>query len=297
MVNAVKQSGGEAMLTVYPETGHNSWDLTYADPFLYTWLLEKKRKKIEIPAVKAYPPMIAVRAPADIKIDGELAEWSTASPLRLDTDDRSQLMRRIKLKWPAGKNSKSTYQGPKDCSAVIKMMWNEKGLYMAAEVTDDKVVCDRTGDPIWIGDCVDLGLSFRNEKDVVRPYISPADPNQVEQDYFTDKDFIFGFSPTGPNHTPEYHVYRNPLKKDQKADGEIQVVSRLTPDGYVLEVFISAKYLGCDDKMKSGSVFGFNCGVYDLDAKAIPEDFSLSEFPGAGGNPWSPDTFGKIELR
>ena len=45
MVEAVKQYGGEAKLTVYPEAGHDSWTATYDNPELYKWLLEHKRGK------------------------------------------------------------------------------------------------------------------------------------------------------------------------------------------------------------------------------------------------------------
>lgn len=43
-VNALKASGGNVKLTIYPGVGHNSWDLTYADPELYRWLLSQRRQ-------------------------------------------------------------------------------------------------------------------------------------------------------------------------------------------------------------------------------------------------------------
>ena len=45
MVEAVKKCGGEVKFTVYPEAGHDSWTETYANPELYTWFLQHKRKK------------------------------------------------------------------------------------------------------------------------------------------------------------------------------------------------------------------------------------------------------------
>lgn len=44
MVAALKKSGGDPTLTVYPEVAHDSWTQTYADPALYRWLLGHKRK-------------------------------------------------------------------------------------------------------------------------------------------------------------------------------------------------------------------------------------------------------------
>src|SRR5688572_7002510 len=43
MVNAFKQTGNAARLTVYPEAEHDSWTETYANPELYTWLLQHQR--------------------------------------------------------------------------------------------------------------------------------------------------------------------------------------------------------------------------------------------------------------
>lgn len=45
MVNAVKQAGGNANLTVYPGVGHDSWTRTYNNDKLYEWLLSHSRKQ------------------------------------------------------------------------------------------------------------------------------------------------------------------------------------------------------------------------------------------------------------
>ncbi len=43
MVEALKKSGGDPKLTVYPDAGHDAWTETYANPQLYEWLLQQKR--------------------------------------------------------------------------------------------------------------------------------------------------------------------------------------------------------------------------------------------------------------
>jgi len=43
MVNALKDCGGDARLTVYPEAGHDSWTQTYDNPELYEWFLKHTR--------------------------------------------------------------------------------------------------------------------------------------------------------------------------------------------------------------------------------------------------------------
>jgi hypothetical protein len=39
MVQAVDAAGGSVKFTIYPETGHDSWTETYANPSVYDWLL------------------------------------------------------------------------------------------------------------------------------------------------------------------------------------------------------------------------------------------------------------------
>jgi len=45
MVDAINKCGGNARLTIFPYTDHNSWDAAYSDPELYKWLLSNSRKK------------------------------------------------------------------------------------------------------------------------------------------------------------------------------------------------------------------------------------------------------------
>lgn len=40
MVDAVKNNGGNAKLTIYPENGHDAWSDTFSNPELYEWFLQ-----------------------------------------------------------------------------------------------------------------------------------------------------------------------------------------------------------------------------------------------------------------
>ena len=44
MIDAIKACGDDARLTVYLYTGHDSWNQAYADPELYQWLLQQRRR-------------------------------------------------------------------------------------------------------------------------------------------------------------------------------------------------------------------------------------------------------------
>jgi pimeloyl-ACP methyl ester carboxylesterase len=43
MIEALKEAGGDARLTLYPGVGHDSWTPTYANPRFYEWLLQHRR--------------------------------------------------------------------------------------------------------------------------------------------------------------------------------------------------------------------------------------------------------------
>jgi predicted esterase len=43
MVNALKKYNPKAKLTIYPEANHNSWEVTYNNDSLYTWMLQQTR--------------------------------------------------------------------------------------------------------------------------------------------------------------------------------------------------------------------------------------------------------------
>lgn len=44
MVDALKANGSDVRFTIYPDVRHNSWDLAYATPELFPWLLAQRRQ-------------------------------------------------------------------------------------------------------------------------------------------------------------------------------------------------------------------------------------------------------------
>ncbi len=45
MYQALKKINPNVTLTIFPDDNHNSWDSTYSDPALYTWMLSQKKIK------------------------------------------------------------------------------------------------------------------------------------------------------------------------------------------------------------------------------------------------------------
>ena len=48
MVEALKEAGGHAKLTVYPDVGHNSWSRAYLESDLYAWLFAQRQGQPEL---------------------------------------------------------------------------------------------------------------------------------------------------------------------------------------------------------------------------------------------------------
>ena len=47
IVAAIQKAGGDPRLTIYPDLEHDSWTVTYANPELYEWLLQNRRRPAE----------------------------------------------------------------------------------------------------------------------------------------------------------------------------------------------------------------------------------------------------------
>ncbi|HDP77814.1 MAG TPA: phospholipase [Mesotoga infera] len=43
LIRTLKDAGGNPMLKIYPEAGHDSWTETYSDPELYEWFMSKRK--------------------------------------------------------------------------------------------------------------------------------------------------------------------------------------------------------------------------------------------------------------
>ena len=48
MVDAVRQAGGRAHLTMFPNAGHDCWDMAYSNDALWTWLFAQRRGQPEV---------------------------------------------------------------------------------------------------------------------------------------------------------------------------------------------------------------------------------------------------------
>jgi len=58
MVEALREAGGEVRYTEYPGVGHNSWDVTYSDPQVISWLLSRTRQSEESQEMESEPQVL-----------------------------------------------------------------------------------------------------------------------------------------------------------------------------------------------------------------------------------------------
>lgn len=99
-------------------------------------------------AAPAKPPAIAVRRAAQAPtIDGDPADWRGVAPITIDSTMVA--------------DAKSV-TGDADCSAEVRLAWDDQGLHAAVAVTDDKLTFPARPEPQWWEhDSVEIWLGAR----------------------------------------------------------------------------------------------------------------------------------------
>ena len=99
--------------------------------------------------VKVAPsrPTSSVGRAKNIKIDGKLEDWDGIKPIILNDRTPDAIQYR-----------NSEYKGADDCSAEMRFAWDEKFLYIAAKVKDDKHFQPVRDSQVWSGDCIQFAV-------------------------------------------------------------------------------------------------------------------------------------------
>lgn len=209
---------------------------------------------ILLTSVALAKPLIAVRAPKTMKIDGKLTEWENAKKNVIKIDSAEYIV--------AG--DASEYKGSKDISGNFYVMYDDEYLYVAAEITDDKLFVDFTGAYLFQSDGIQIFVSF--------------DGYGTGRKNYTALDFQFGFAPGVDGKLPEHNIWNNSFKFT-----DLQYDSSLTSDGYILEIAIPAYEL--DVFLDKGMAIGFDVGITDTDYEKVAQQnyLMLSKF----GDGWA----------
>jgi len=159
------------------------------------------RRKLDVRRVKK-PPVI----------DGNLSDWSSAATATI---------------WHPEHTGSGIPPTGEEFQGVFRFMWDEEALYIAAEVADDEIVCEKRGPNLY-------------EDDAVEIFIDPKNDGFIWGD---KADVQIGISPTGPKGEPQKYAWFQ-----HRVPKEVEVASRLyesvSPASYTIEVKIPWTSLG-----------------------------------------------------
>ena len=93
------------------------------------------------------------------KIDGDLSDWAKITPVRLPASERANSLRA----YPG-------WTGRKDLSGHFYLGWDDRNLYFAAAVTDEKFHQPHASDIIWQADCIQVAFDLLHAGSYDREY-------------------------------------------------------------------------------------------------------------------------------
>ncbi|MBE6379896.1 MAG: hypothetical protein E7047_03095 [Lentisphaerae bacterium] len=187
-------------------------------------------------ALPATPKPISYDVDPPVVIDGKLADWQNV-PVLADMSGTASL----------AYNRTKSYDGDKDLSGIVKMLWQHSGLFISAQVFDDKHVQAFPAKP-WAGDHVDLRLDMTPDA-------------AKDRETFGDGQFQLIISPGDfQNYKPEVRL----VKPQGKTLKGCRVEAEKTADGYNIEAFIPWETLEVKG-MTFDKVFAVDVLVSDSD--------------------------------
>ncbi len=192
-----------------------------------------QRELNDVSTRKVFP---VVRAPAGMRVDGQLNEWTNTPSFWLQFK-------------PAALTGADRHAGHSDLAAELHLAWDADALYLAANVQDPEPgFVAAEGAELWQNDSVEILLDFDLKGDAAVAAMN-------------EDDFQFLFSPLSALTTG---LVSDAVFAPQWPDVDIRMRSAATSDGYCLEARIPfpAAYR---QHVRVGAVLGFNAGVNDND--------------------------------
>jgi len=163
-------------------------------------------------------------------IDGDLSDWKLQSMTPAVLDTTKQLF-----------SGQATWSSPNDSSGKFYLLWDDKNIYIAVVMKDDKLSMNKTGGDIWNADAIEVFFSTTN---------TSADHSEHYQ---------YGF-----NANEQTWNWCNMDTGGQSAIDYLQVASTRTADGYICEAAIEyGRMLSLDWSV--GNNIGFHPVFDDTD--------------------------------
>jgi len=198
-----------------------------------------------------------------VRLDGSLEDWPPEECLALA--GREAVIR-----------APQEYRGAADLSARVWFAWDEAGLYLAAEVTDDTFLQPNTGYDTWKGDCIQLGYDLDPGKESGSSGNLLADAGNRHRAGEID----LALTPQGPQafRTIGWDAERQPVRLLSAEELPLSVTragSRL-----LYEATIPWATLGLAAAPAAGDRVGIALAVNDMDRADQPEPKALGLFGG-----------------
>ncbi len=204
----------------------------------------------------------------NVKVDGDLSDWRGAAPVVLKSASDLSLPQN---KW----------DGPQDLSAAGFVGWDERNLFVAAFVVDEKISCH------------DVASRDFKDSDYVRFYFDlDHDANKRKGRLFPD-DLCLALTPTGPSGKPMAKLPRyngEPFRSEVLS--KLVVSSRLFEGGYVIEARLPLPAL--EVAPHEGMRMGFQFIVGDTDDGEREAEMAWSK---PSNDYWyNPSAFGELKF-
>lgn len=204
------------------------------------------------------PSLEIVRLKDKVSVDGDLSDWQEARWLSLGEDSLSKNF-----------DEKNPHQGAKDLSAKVAFRWSAEGLYLAADVKDDKVFQDpKAGNAaLYLSDSLQIYFDLGNNP---REGAHAYDSDDVSYSIGIGKDGkAIAYLEKG---TETRFVGENNTATG--VDGDVKVAWQKSADGYAVEVFFPAFTLPVLP-FKTGSRLGLSLLINDNDGSGRKQGLTL----------------------
>jgi len=164
-------------------------------------------------------------------IDGNLSDWNLEAMTPAVLDVTGQLF-----------TGQASWTNAADCSGKFYLLWDDKNIYMAVVVKDDKISMTKSGVDIWNADCIEVFFGTTN-----------AVAGHAEH-------YQWGF-----NANNQKFNWCNMDSAGQAVPDYLEVASSRTPDGYICEVAIPYARMSAL-KFTPGNAIGFHPVLDDTEA-------------------------------
>lgn len=167
------------------------------------------------PEPKDLPKFVSNFKEGAVKIDGKLDDWILTDPVILNKKNQ--------VVYGPG-----AWGGEDDYSVHAYSMWDPYNIYFAFDITDDKLVQNKTKQDMWEGDHIEFWLDM----DLLKDY------NEAMN---SDDDFQFGFSPGNLDTVKSEVILFTPEMNAEQYLAYTEIGVTKKANGYIIEVRLDAR--------------------------------------------------------